>query len=233
MAFYQEFPGGSKSNDTLRIQIIAKEIKKQNLDPKDPNHIEVGGIMGMWNFIAPTDIQESITHTWEEYHSFQGRAAQLRSDTVTSVGKASQILDGPARRAGSTNPAKLKVDSPVVYTGSERLEYSFTFLLMHYTDIKNDVMTPIHELRKLGCAVIAGQAIDTIQFPAIFEITSQPAPFIHIPVAALTNVQTTYNAPYKGGLPSRAELTLTFKDVQPLYQGSWGDIGGMVTTGVI
>jgi len=229
--FKQEFPGAPNSVDTLRIKITAREIKKQNLEPKDHNHIEVGADLGRWDMIAPTDIQEAINHSWEEYHSFQGRAAQLRADTMASAAKALQGADGLTQRSGNTDPAKLKVDSPLVYAGSTRLQYSFTFLLMQYHNIKADVMDPIHEFRKLSCASINGQSIDTIQFPAVFEITTDPSTMVYIQYAALTDVQVNYNAPYKGGLPSRAELTLTFKDIRPLYKSSFVDFGGILTTG--
>ena len=231
--FRQEFPGGFDSNDTLRVIIRANEILKQNLEPKDKNNLQKGEELAMWDLIAPTDIQENISHSWEEYHAFQGRAAQLRADIMTSVGKLVQGVDGIPRKAGNTDPAKIKVDSPMVYSGSERLEYSFTFLLMQYRRIKDDVMNPIHEFRKFSCASINGKSIDTIEFPAIFSITTSPAPFISMDNAALTNVQVLYNAPFKGGLPSRAELTLTFKDIRPLYTDSFDNVGGIVSTGTI
>jgi len=232
-SFKQEFPGGFDSNDTLHIIIRANEILKQNLEPKDINNLEKGGELAVWDMIAPTDIQENVSHSWEEYSAFQGRAAQLRADIMTSAGKLIQGADGITRKSGNTEPARIKVDSPMVYSGSERLEYSFTFLLMQYRHIKKDVMNPIHEFRKLSCASIEGQTIDTIQFPAVFSITTSPSTFIKVDNAALTNVQVLYNAPFKGGLPSRAELTLTFKDIRPLYTRSFGGVGGIVSTGTI
>jgi hypothetical protein len=229
--FKQEFPGGFDSLNTLRLKISAWKIDKQNLEPKDQNHIRKTEILSTWDMIAPTDIQENLSHSWEEYHSFQGKAAQLFSDKAAAVARVAQGAAGLGRKQGDTNPGRAKVDSPIVYAGSERLEYSFTFLLMQYKNIKEDVINPIHDFRRLSCAVTAGQALDTIQFPCIFSVESSPAPFINLPDAALTNVQVLYNAPYKGGLPSRAEMTLTFRDIRPLYRGSFGDVGGVITTG--
>lgn len=230
--FIQQFPGDTLSKDTLRLIIIARGIKKQNLQVKETNHLEYGETLATWNLVAPTDIQENIKHSWEEYHSFQGRAAQLVSDTMAGGGRLLQGTGGGDRNLGNTDPAKAKVDSPMVWTGSERLQYSFTIPFMRYQGGSyKDVFEPIHQFRKLGCASI-GDSIDTIQFPAIFEIGSRPSEFLLLPYAALTNVQVTYNAPYVGSYPQRAELTLTFEDIRPLYKEWLADgADGKLTVG--
>jgi hypothetical protein len=235
MGFIQKFPGGMFGEDTLRLNIYAYKIKQQNLMPKDINHIDRGGILYTWSLVAPTNIQENIQHTWEEYHSFQGRAAQLRSDAIAAITRGSQVVTGPSRYGGNTDAAKAKVDSPIVYTGSERLEYNFLVPFMRYEGgAYKDVFEPIFMFKKYSCASIGG-AIDTIDFPAIFQINTTPADYIYIEYAALTNVQVTYEAPYIGGYPQKAECTLTFRDIRPLYRESWrtGAVGGIVTTGVI
>lgn len=238
MGFKQEFPGAMDSPDTLRLKIAAYGIKKQDLQPKNNSgHVEVGGLLYDWDLVAPTDIQENVQHTWEEYSSFQGRIAQLVSDTSKAIATTLQITGGASRGAGNTDPAKAKVDSPMVYTGSKRLEYSLTIPFMRYRNgARADVFEPIHQFRKLSCATITGGSIDTVNFPAIFEIWTEPADFIYIRFAALTDVQTKYEAPFIGGYPQRAECTLTFMDIQPLYRESWlGDFAGgaSLTTAII
>lgn len=234
--FTQEFPGGGYANNpnVLRIDITAARCLRQNLNPKLANHIEVGEADAHWSMIAPTDIQENISHTWEEYSSIQGRVAQARTDIIKSGTKIFDLRNG-GRQGGGTGAALNKVDSPMVYTGSERREYSFTFLLQMYTDIgSKEVAQPINEFRKYSCATIDNISADTIEFPHIFTIESMPQPFIYVKWCVLTNVQVTYNAPYRNGYPQRAELTLTFKDIRPLYKNSWlKDVGGHVTTGQI
>lgn len=230
--FRQDFPGDTMSKDTLRLLIIARDMQKQNLSPKDINHVETGATLATWNLVAPTDFQEQLGHDWEEYHSFQGRASQLVSDAYSGVARAMQIKGGFAKSDGNTNPAKAKVDSPLVYTGSQRFEYSFTIPFMRYRGGSfKDVFEPIHHFRKLSCASL-GLSIDTINFPAIFEIGSRPNEFIALPYAALVNVQSTYQAPYVDGYPQRAECTLTFRDIRPLYREWFADGKGKVTVGV-
>lgn len=234
VSFFQEFPGNMSSQDTLRLYISAKTVLKQDLQPKNNSgHIEVGSELYSWNLVAPTDIQENIQHTWEEYGSFQGRASQLKSDAFSSLAAASQITTAADGRAGgNTNPARAKVDSPIVYTGSKRLEYSITIPFMRYLGGSyKDVFEPIHNFRKLSCAGISNQ-IDTVDFPAIFEIYTSPADFVYIKYAALLDVQTKYEAPFVGGYPQRAECTLTFMDIQPLYRESWRDGNGLITTSI-
>jgi hypothetical protein len=228
--YIQEFPGAMYSDDTLRLIIIAREIKKQNLQPKDINHIETLGELQSWNFVAPTDIQENIQHTWEDYHSFQGRAAQLLSDVIQSGAKLSQIGGQGSRSSGGTDPSQAKVDSPIVWTGSRRREITFNIPLMRWQKgAFADVFSPIHEFRKLGCAGMKGN-IDAVSFPAIFEVRTSPADFIFFDYAALTDVQVDYKSPFIGGFPQQANLTLTFRDIRPLYRELWHDGQGSITT---
>lgn len=231
--FMQRFPGNTFSGDTLRLVIVARKMLKQNLNPKDINHVELGGIEGEWNLVAPTDIQDQINHTWEAYHSFQGRAAQLVSDTMASATSGLQVFTQETRAKGDTDPAKAKVDSPMVYTGSDRLQYSFLVPFMRWEGGSfKDVYEPIHWFKKLSCASLGG-SIDTIDFPAIFTINTEPKDFITLPYAALKSVQTTYQSPFVDGYPQRAECTLTFEDIRPLYREWIQDGGGgKVTVGM-
>lgn len=228
----QTFPGGSRGLDTLRLILFAYEIRSQNLSANDPNHFELGPMVYWWNFIAPTDIQENVTHNYEEYSSWQGRGAQLKSDIIQSIQSTSQGAGGDiSRKGGSTKPALNKVDSPMVWVGSERKEYSFTIPLAWYSSAspKDDVITPIHNLRVFSSASLDGN-IDTVKAPHVFEVFTSPSDFIRIDHAALTNVQVTYNAPYVAGYPQRAELTITFRDLKPLYGNLWTNGGRDKTT---
>lgn len=220
--FRQVFPGGSNGIDTLRIIIRAFRSEKQNLNPKLANHLVLGDPLYKWDMIAPSDIQEHISHNWEEYHSIQGRATQIRADFIKSLGKISDAASSVGQRSeGDTSAGKVKVDSPLVYAGSNRREYTFMFALMEYTNIVNDVTEPINRFRKYSCASIVDVNADTIEFPAVFNVQTYPMPFISIDYAVLTDVQVVYNSPYKAGFPQRAELTLTFRDIRPLYTSSW------------
>ncbi len=241
MGFKQTFPRSGQATDLTHIQIVASEIEQQNLNPREPGHIQKGNQLYDWDFIGFTDLQESINHTWEPYGSIQGRLSEVIKQTksaFTSVGDALKSARGVSNgvsgvlQSGGTNAAKYKVDTPLVYTGSGRRQIAFTFILQEWSDVYNDVLEPIHQFRKLSCAGIEGKTVDLIDFPAVFAVKSYPQSFIDIKDCALTDVQITWNAPYKGGNPTRAELTVTFLDLRPLYKSSWGDSAGAITTSV-
>lgn len=231
MAFMQEFPGNTQGGDTLRLMIDAYSIEKQDLQPKNNSgHIETGGLLYSWNLVAPTEVQENIQHDWEDYGSWQGRAAELKSHLEKGAAALLGIAGGGVTRGtGNTNLSLAKVDSPMVYVGSKRLEYNITVPFMRYKGgAFKDVFEPIHQFRKFSCASM-GEG-DVIGFPAIFSISTFPADFISIRFAALKDVQVVYQSPFIGGYPQRADCTLTFMDIQPLYQESWKNGKNILTT---
>jgi hypothetical protein len=240
MNYRQEFPRSGDATDLTRININAYQMKQQNLNPRDPNYIQKGGLLSTWSFIGFEDLQEAITHNWEPYDTMAGRANELLATSKSNVKQMTDTLKGVMKSGGAagsalsnmtTEAARYKVDTPLVYTGSQRRQVSFTFTLQEYKNGPGkDVLEPIHEFRKLSCAGIEGQSIDKIDFPAIFQITSNPVGFVSIKDAALVDVQITWNSPYTYGVSKRAELTLTFLDLRPLYKSSWGDIDGNIIT---
>jgi len=232
MGFIQEFPGSMYSKDTLRLMIMANSIEKQDLQPKNnPGHVEIGGLLYYWDLVAPSDLQENIQHDWEEYGSWQGRASELKTSLQKGTASMGNILQGNVTKtSGNTSLALAKIDSPMVYVGSKRLEYNITIPFMRYRrGSYKDVFEPIHQFRKLSCASMGNG--DTIGFPAIFEIYTTPANFLQVKFAALKDVQIKYESPFVDGYPQRAECTLTFMDIQPLYQESWRNGKETVTVG--
>jgi len=237
--FKQEFPRSGNATDLTVIDINAYQMKQQNLNPRDPNYIQKGGIISTWSFIGFEDIQEAITHNWESYDTMAGRANELLATAKSDVKQLTTTLQGAMKGGTSmsralsnmtTEAARYKVDTPLVYTGSQRRQMTFTFTLQEYKNIERDILEPIHEFRKLSCAGIEGFSVDKIDFPAIFQIISIPVGFVNIKDSALVDVQVTWNSPYSRGISKRAELTLTFLDLRPLYKSSWGDINGNLIT---
>ena len=235
--FVQRFPRSFGSNDLTYVVIEGWKLNQQNLRPRTATFIDKGPLLHTWNFIGFQDIQESVSHTWEPYGSIQGRMNQLIAETKEGFTKVTDVINtgtlegmAAALSSGTTDAAKYKIDSPIVYTASNRRQISFTFTLMEWEDAYADVLEPIHELRRLSCASIADESIDKIEWPAIFSIKTNPQSFVDIKDAALTDVQITWNSHHKAGNPTRAELTLTFLDLRPLYKSSWGEAGGGLVT---
>jgi len=242
-SYTQVFPRAEGSSDITVFSITAWKLKQQNLNPRDPNYIMKGPRLYHWNLIGFQDISESIVHNWEPYDTITGRINEMISTEKSNFTQITQVIGGGvsgltsnnfnavmrnALNNTSTEGAKYKVDTPLVYTGSQRRQISLTFSFQTYRDPEEDVVVPIHNFRKYSCAGIDGESVDKIDFPAIFEIMTVPSGIVNIRDAALTDVQVTWNSPHKNGNPMRAELTVTFLDLRPLYKSSWGTKEGNI-----
>lgn len=123
---------------------------------------------------------------------------------------------------------KMKVDTPLVYTNSKRRDWSFTFNLVSEnknpssSENKNpssDIVDVVQDLMKYSSPEMAGSSID-INLPYIFDLSTQPHDYIRSSYTALESVQPTWKGPYINGYPSMCELTLTFKDLSPLFRNT-------------
>ena len=85
----------------------------------------------------------------------------------------------------------------------------------------------IRELEKYSCPDIKNNSLTAIKLPWVFKVKSYPGNLIKINHAALESVQPTYQEPYMKGYPMRAELTLNFKDMSPLYKRTLEE-GGVI-----
>ena len=240
--------GESIIDNSLWIDITIHKMTHQTLNPRDfENHIQKKTIEKSYRLLAPNEIQENITHSWDVYDNLIGRASDLIKryqkstgdistlasgldalvDGGNTTGRVNQLLSGPIEGAN------YKVDSPLVYKDSNRREYTFMFQLVDQGDIQEDILNPVNDFRKYSSAsnMVKGkmQTI-SIEFPHIFTLKSIPYDIINVKYAALIAVQPNYLGPYRNGLPSKCELTLTFRDLLPLYESSWGDGVSKVST---
>jgi len=255
MAKYNLIPSHfSEESDILTVNIKSKKLTTLQGFTRGVDAIEsTQGKRSEWKFLAPMEINEDITNNWEEYESMATKLAQKTADIsrqvavakgigesvlkgTTDVAKGHTDVKGALRTAMSGANQNLvglldyRVDSPLVYKNSKRREYTLMFQLGVSDENTNEVniFNAIRELEKLSCPELDGEMIN-IDFPAIFNIRTDPVPIIKINYAALTGVQPVWKGPYRNGYPMFVDLSLTFTDIQPLYRKSF-EQGGIVRT---
>jgi len=123
---------------------------------------------------------------------------------------------------GSRIP-KIKVDTPLYYTNSDRRQLVLEFQLFHEGKLKSNpedvLIEPIQRMMKYSSPHLKNKGGISIDFPYMWEVKTIPYQFINYTTCALIGVQPTWNAPYlKGGVPASVNLQLTFQDMSPLYR---------------
>jgi hypothetical protein len=198
--------------------------------------------MDGWAYLLPEQILETVNHSWEPWETIASRLAGKGKEAI-QMGKQ---FDGlwralKSQRSGvdlskiftnvsSISKAKWKVDTPLVYEDSERREYTFEFqLVATKQEEANNNIQGVRTLQAMSSPKRYGDV--TIELPCVFKVEQFPpvhgnfsmSAMINLPYAALTSIQPTYMAPYKNGYPMRIALTLTFKELAPLYSDSFDD----------
>ena len=208
-----------------------------------------------FKFLAPLEILETLNHEWAEYDSLATRLAQKIATGKRDISEFQQGLTGLSKELGSaiTNLAKgesaggitdvmtraatrvegisvkqRKVDAALVYTNSTRRTYQFGFHLVDEGDPRSDIIEIVNKLGRMSCAEAPAHGVDFTN-PYIFEVTTEPNQFLTIRNAALEGVQPTYRAPYRDGYPTSCELTLTFKDMDPLYANNLNTVESRIS----
>lgn len=174
-------------------------------------------------FMAPQEFQDTINHNWEPMENILSR-----------------ILDkvGGAKKEIAGGSVQHKVDTALLYQDSNRREVSFTIYLGAYADPQGEIMAPINLLRSYSSPSLGKtNALQTkVGNPHIFSVdtmtgTQQKVPLINMQNAVLLSVQPTFQGPFIKGMPSKCELTLQFKDMEPLSKQTFNNIGSRVTIG--
>lgn len=227
-------------NSYLWINFTGRTLDSVGPFVRSKNSIQAGNRIGSWQFIAPNEIMENVSHDWEEFESIGTRAAQ-KSITMRHAGmEGKQVTAGASELVksftggsktdissimGSMNKVGVpdhKVDTTLVYKDTKRRAYDFTFEFSFWND--NDpeekIFKPIRELQKWTCPDMETD-FTKIDFPAIFHIKTMNSDLINIKYGVITAVQPTWMAPFINGYPSRVSLTISFQDMQPLYRSRW------------
>lgn len=237
------------------VKFLSKSLEKQSAYARGSNSITTGDTRDSWIFAFPVEFNEQIAHTWETYQSIGSRLAEKVGEVQAAIADLQGVAGGATNTFKSmdgnkpvssdsiistANQAALamstsdvpafRVDTSLVYRDSSRREYSIAFQVMDDEgDPYNTVFKPVRELEKYSCPEMKGDSLVGINFPYIFEVTSMGSDIINIKNAAIISVNPTWMYPFINDYPTRCELTISFKDIEPLYRSSF-DAGGIIRT---
>ena len=215
---YLQKPMNEKAKNMLNVIIDVFYIDGQQLDTKDQSFIMKSPYkIGHYSFFAPNEIQENITHSWEEHDSMAGRIAQIVTDMAEGGKGVVELLKG-----GTTGNKKYKLDAPLVWKNSPRREYTLPITLLN-PDKPHLITGVVQDFKKMSSAKAGPHNLSAVEFPYIFRVRLHPGAMVYIESAALTGIQTTYHHPYIGGYPIKIDMTLTFLDLSPLFEHSFDE----------
>jgi hypothetical protein len=226
-------------NVGTKIVLEARTIISQSQTARGPGEsVTTGANIAIFRFIAPSEITETVSHTWESYESLASKIAEKWAAAAKGLEQAVGVVEGLknqlnaaaaanskdkllswAQAAQQGNVEQQRVDMPLVYKDSEKRRYELTFQLACYKDSLKEIVAPVKALETLSCASLPnGPSITGITPPCIFTITTEPqSGLIYVKNAALLTVQPTYRGPFNNGLPSSCELHLTLQEIDPLW----------------
>jgi hypothetical protein len=147
-------------------------------------------------------------------------------------------------KLGNTEVINYRVDSAQVYKSSEFLTYIFEFDFGIHGDTRESSPQQMWEmtqdLMKFSSPADAREGTGTdkgifIDPPHIFTIESWPSKFLYIQYASIRNIQLDISeCLYIGGYPTNYKATITFTDIEPLFDSSFVDSpSSKVSTGKI
>ena len=164
-------------------------------------------------FLAPNELKDSIQHEWAPLENIINKLADLFAKAKENVNLGTSIH---------------KVETPLVYQGTDRRKISLMVNFGVYSSPYLDVVRPVELLRKYSAPEFKGESIveTKVEVPAVFKLitktgTGTVIPLINMRYAVLTAVQPTFYGPYIKGYPSRCELTLEFQDMEPLTKSTF------------
>jgi len=208
-----------ESPDILRFKITPYKIDRQSSGDASRNGIDKTKAGDDMIFLAPLTFQENTIHEWANYDSlgtrFVQKVNQLQKLTKDITTQAKSV----ATNGKSGKVITQKLDTPLTFSDSNRRTLNLTFQLVDQGDTETDVFAPVRLLQQYSCAE-KGEGFN-FQFPYIFTVQTMNSDLVYIENAALGSVQPTWLGPFRNGYPSRCELTLEFKDIEPLYRETY------------
>jgi len=150
--------------------------------------------------------------------------------TKNPVGLHAAAVRLAGKIAGTSAP-KFKVDTPLRYMDSTRREITLDFNLMSSgpilnewavseSQVKRSVTDIVKDLMMYSAPAIKNTSSIEYEFPYIWRLETYPNSFLLYEFCALSSVQPTWRAPYIDGYPTNCTVTLTFKDLSPLFRST-------------
>lgn len=227
--------GGGFLTDILWLMITPRKVEYMSDNARGSSAISsvIASDFPSYAFAMPSDFQLTMDPKWDKFDTLASGANEALSKGLASTKTAGSVGVGPG-----INGRGAKNDSPMVYEDTQRLAYSFTFTLLAESwngssrsdDVRRQVFSPCEAFMKMASPVNtdSGTLAVGFQFPYVFSLSSfyfvngapQPVDVIQVDDAACTAVQPKYTGPYIGGYPVKADLTLTFTDLRPVFRDS-------------
>jgi hypothetical protein len=261
---FSQHPYNQAFQDLLEIKFELKKIDKQSISTQASDPVQLSSQNTFFIFEAPAQMVVQLSHTWAEYESIATRAAGFWSsanvllsdlygtgkgiaDFITkTIGTNREFSDAKeviasARSAniiGSHGVLYNRVDSPLVYRYTERLQYLLNFDIAWWDNAYNQVFKGIQKFMKYTCPSTTTDQIISVNAPYVFTVTSTSKnssntsnPLIKVDCAVVEQVNVTWREPYSNGYPTNASVQIQIKDIQPTY--SWqfdGSSNPLITT---
>lgn len=223
-----------QGDDILWINFNVKKIISQSANGR--SEISSQTIGKNIKLIAPKELAMDVGHTWSEYESMSGRIAEITTKgskimadagaVGSAIGKAATGNISGATGAVLNVPVKWhRQDTALTYSGSERRDFRFDFELSTYNDPKREVFDIVRSFEEYSSPIMKGNLTNILP-PYIFSINTvygdgKTTDLINIENAALVAVSPSYSSPYILGYPSKCNLSLSFKEIDPLFRGNF------------
>jgi len=245
-------------SNLVKIKFVSKKLSSQRAYARGANQLNVDeSDRNTWTFIAPEELQENVSHTWDTYESLASRLSSKVGEIHTaltdlagvkaaagggmgaikpnegqsfaSTETIKNVVSSAVRESAKVDVPAYRVDTAMVYKDSSRLEYSLTMTLADMNgDPYNSIVRPVRELEKLSCPEMADDTI-LINFPYIFQVYTVGSEIINVKNAAIINIAPLWKGPIINNYYSMCELTIIFRDIEPLYRSTFSK-GGIIRT---
>jgi hypothetical protein len=152
----------------------------------------------------------------------EGIASKASSILSKSSKNPAQAIENFAREAYNSIPSSvipnIKIDAPLYYADSNRREITLDFVIFEEGNPQKDIIDPVQDIMKKSSPAMLSNL--TIDFPYMWEVYTKPQSWFNYKTCVLIAVNPSWNAPYVYGFPSSCDLSLTFRDLGPLYRSS-------------
>lgn len=193
------------NENILWIKLKPKSIKYSKSDIFNVgDQVTTKSEGGPIHLVAPESFMDQVNHTWEPLENVGSRLVDKYAGIQRELSQSSE---------------QHKADTALLYSDSDRRQISLTVQLAAKEDPQKEILDIVEFLKRESCPTLSEDMNTKVGIPTIFDVRTYPYEIFAIRNAALTSVQPTYYAPFfttNAQGPSRCELTLEFKDIEPL-----------------
>ena len=231
-------------SNTTWMSLKAYQIKSQSMTGSKletyPNSV------AEFRFITP-DYIETITHSWNPYETIASKINQKMSsiaqelkvvkDVVSSTSTNLETFkaDTPLKYEGSER-RQWNFELPLVSMGNKegrnRSIYDVVPIVKALKELSTGYLTGVQTGNVWGDKIAAGAGfgLQKLLPPYVFELripynaTSEKDAAVYVTspdgFVIIDTIQPTFKPPYRDGLPTLCDLTLTLKELAPFYRSN-------------